>query len=257
MADGIYNLDPSLDATKDQLLFDNGEHRVVYLGTQGSGRGDVEVNSYLIIDSGKGLLVDPGGYNVFPKVIANISKYIHPSNVQYIYMCHQDPDVAGSIPIWRKMTKAKLVVHWLWVRFLPHFGFEEVESVAIALPDEGDSIRLGSCSIQFIPAHYLHSPGHFSVYDPVSRFLFTGDIGINMLERPQIVYDNLEAHLSNMRTLHERLMPSSKALVKWVQRVRRMEIEAILPQHGAIVTKDQINRFLSFLEGLRCGVDKE
>jgi len=161
MAGEVYNLSPSLDATRDQVLFDNGVHRVVYLGTQGTGSGDVEVNSYLIVDGDVGMLIDPGGYKIFPKVISNISKYIHPSKIQYIYMCHQDPDVAGSIPIWRKMTKAKLVVHWLWVRFLPHFGFEDVESVAMTLPDEGDTLRLGGSSIQFIPAHFLHSPGHF------------------------------------------------------------------------------------------------
>ncbi len=255
MGEVVYNIDPSLDPTRDHILYDDGSHKVIYLGTQGVGKGDVEVNSYLIVDGDAGLLLDPGGYNIFPKVISNISKYLHPSKIQYIYLCHQDPDVAGSIPMWRKMSNAKIVVHWLWVRFLPHFGFENIEAVVHPLPDEGDRIALGGSSIEFIPAHFLHSPGHFSVYDSKSRFLFTGDIGINLLERPVLVYDTLDPYLGGMRTVHERLMPSSKAVEMWLDKVRRLDIEAILPQHGAIISRDNIDKFFRFLESLKCFLD--
>ncbi len=252
---GVYNLDPSLDPTRDQVLYDDGNHRVIYLGTQGMGRGDVEVNSYLIVNSGRGLLVDPGGYKIFAKVLSNISKYIDPKDVDYIYMCHQDPDVAGSIPLWRKISKAKVLVHWLWVRFLPHFGFEDVESVAHPIQDEGERISLGDATLEFIPAHFLHSPGHFSVYDRRSRFLFTGDIGFAPLERPILVYDSLEPYLSGMKQIHERLMASSKAVKVWLSKVRTLDIEAILPQHGAIIPKRFVDRFFSFMDSLKCGVD--
>ena len=254
--EGYYNLSPELDATKDQVLYDDGTHKVVYLGTQGMGGGDVEVNSYLIIDNGRGFLVDPGGYKIFPKVISNISKHLDPRNIDYIYMCHQDPDVAGSIPLWRKVSKAKVIVHWLWVRFLPHFGFEEIENVAHPLPDEGETLTLGSSSLEFIPAHFLHSPGHFSIYDRKSRFLFSGDIGFAPLDRPTLVYDNLEPHLSGIKQIHERLMASSKALKIWISKVSNRDIEAILPQHGAIIPRQFVGRFFSFLETLKCGVDK-
>ncbi len=255
MAGGNYNLDPSLDPMKDHVLFDNGVHKVIYLGTQGTGKGDVEVNSYLIVNNGRGLLVDPGGYKIFARVLSNISKHIDPKNIDYVYMCHQDPDVAGSLPLWRKVSGAKVLVHWIWVRFLPHFGFEETGSGTHPLPDEGETVTLGSATLKFIPAHFLHSPGHFSIYDAESRFLFTGDIGIAMLERPILVYDNIEPYIPAMRQIHERLMPSSKAFKVWLDKVRRLDIEAILPQHGAIITREYVNRFFSFLESLKCGLD--
>ena len=252
---GFYNLDPSLDATRDQVLFDNGVHKVVYLGTQGGGEGDVEVNSYLIIDDNKGLLVDPGGYKIFPKVISNISKYIDPKRIEYIFMCHQDPDVAGSLPLWRKVSNAKVVVHWLWVRFLPHFGFDNIEHLTRALPDEGESIALGRCNLDFIPSHFLHSPGQFSIYDRESRFLFSGDIGIALLDQPMLVIDSIESHISSMKTIHERLMASSRAVKVWLSKVKPLQTEAILPQHGAIIPGNNVPRFFAFLESLRCGVD--
>jgi len=250
-----YNLDPSLDATKDHLLFDDGTHRVVYLGTQGASKGDVEVNSYLIIDDNKALLVDPGGYKIFPKVISNISKYIDPKRIEYIFMCHQDPDVAGSLPLWRKISNAKVVVHWLWVRFLPHFGFDNVEHLSHPLPDEGESLTLSRSTLEFIPAHFLHSPGHFSLYDRVSGFLFSGDIGIALLDAPMLVVDSMESHISSMKAVHERLMSSSKAMKVWLDKVKLLKIEAVLPQHGSIIPGSNVPRFFAFLESLRCGID--
>ena len=31
-----------------------------------------------------------------------------------------------------------------------------------------------------IPAHFLHSAGNFQVYDPVSKVLYTGDLGASI-----------------------------------------------------------------------------
>ncbi|XRP97434.1 MBL fold metallo-hydrolase [Methanocaldococcus sp. 16A] len=257
---GTYNLSPDLDPRKDHILYKDNEHMVVYLGTFSGGsttgnHSDVDVNSYLIINKGKGFLLDPGGYRIFPKVLSNISKYINPKNVEYIYMCHQDPDVAGSIPLWRTITNAKLVISWLWVRFLPHFGFEEVESVAYPLPDEGETLKFGSTTLEFIPAHFLHSPGHFTIYDRRSKFLFTGDIGIAMLDEPILVVENMEKHIQAMKPLHERLMASNIAIKNWLKKVRGLDIEAIVPQHGGIIPKKHVNRFFNFLDTLKCGVD--
>ncbi|WP_048150123.1 oxygen-binding di-iron domain-containing protein [Palaeococcus ferrophilus] len=256
---GEYNLNPDLDPTRDHVLYRDGDHMVVYLGTASGasarGYGDVDVNAYLIVNRNKGILLDPGGYKIFPRVLSNISKYIDPRNIQYIYMCHQDPDVAGSIPLWREITNAKLIISWLWVRFLPHFGFEDVESVAHPLEDEGEVLNFGSTTLEFIPAHFLHSPGHFTVYDRRSKFLFTGDIGIALLDEPYLVVDNMSRHIQAMKPIHERLMPTNKALKLWLRRVRDLDIEAILPQHGAIIPKQHVKKFFDFLDGLSCGLD--
>ncbi len=252
---GYYNLDPSLDATRDHVLFDNGVHKVVYLGTQGTGEGDVEINSYLIINNNKAMLVDPGGYKVFPVVISNISKYIDPNRIEYIFLCHQDPDVGGGLPLWRKVSNAKVVVHWLWVRFLPHFGFDNLDHLCITLPDEGDELALGDATLRFIPSHFLHSPGQFSIYDPESRFLFAGDIGIAILPSPLLVVDSIESHIASMKEVHERLMSTSKAVKMWLNKVRMLKIKAVLPQHGAVIPENHVPRFMAFLETLQCGID--
>lgn len=93
------------------------------------------------------------------------------------------------------------------------------------------------------------------MYDRRSKFLFTGDIGIALLDDPYIVVENMERHIQAMRPIHERLMASNRAIKAWLNRVRHLDVEAILPQHGAIIPKRHIPRFYDFLENLKCGVD--
>lgn len=61
---------------------------------------------------------------------------------------------------------------------MPHFGIIDERRMK-AIPDKGGSIKMGSGSmvLEAVPAHFLHSPGNFVVYDPVSKYLFSSDIG--------------------------------------------------------------------------------
>lgn len=251
---GEYFIKPGLDPRKDHVLYRDEEHLVVYLGTQ-EGRGEIDVNSYLIVSRGRGMLLDPGGYKIFPKVLANVSKYIDPRDIEYVYICHQDPDVAESLPLWVEITNSKIIVHWLWTRFLPHFGLEDVDSITHQLSDEGETIQFGATTLDFIPAHFLHSPGNFTIYDHRSKFLFTGDIGIAILDKPYIVVEDMGRHIQLMKPMHERVMATSTAVKLWLNRVRHLDIEAILPHHGAIIPRQHVKRFFDFLESLKVGID--
>jgi flavorubredoxin len=70
----------------------------------------------------------------------------------------------------------KLVMSQLWVRFMGHYGLMDMGRI-VALEDHGARIKFGNDYLQFIPAHFLHSPGNFSLYDSRSKILFSGDIG--------------------------------------------------------------------------------
>jgi flavorubredoxin len=51
-------------------------------------------------------------------------------------------------------------------------------------------------------------------------------------------------------------MASRKALSFWVDMVSRKDIEAVAPQHGAVIKgKDKVERFFNWLADLECGID--
>ena len=61
----------------------------------------------------------------------------------------------------------------------------------------GDRIRLGGCTLFAVPAHFLHSVGNFQLYDPVSRILFSGDMGASMVDDASPVNDFVN-HIPSM-----------------------------------------------------------
>ena len=85
-------------------------------------KGVIQTMQYLIIDQGRGVLLDPGGVHLFSRVVAAVSRYISIDKIDHIFFSHQDPDVSSGIALWLGVTKAKVHISSLWTRFLPHFG---------------------------------------------------------------------------------------------------------------------------------------
>ncbi|ADU97518.1 oxygen-binding di-iron domain-containing protein [Thermovibrio ammonificans] len=249
-------LPKKLKPNADAVLYSDSRHTVVYLGTKGAQEGSVDVLSYLVISDGEGLIVDPGGYHLFPQLVQKVCKYTSLESIKFLYFCHQDPDVCGSIPMWKEVCpQAKIAIGELWVRFLPHFGVEDIEKNAFPIPSEGATIPVGKIGVKAIPAHYLHSPNHFTLYDPISRFLFSGDIGIALGNFNYLVVEDWIKHMEFLYGPHKLLMANNKAVRAWLKRVEKLELEAILPQHGALIPKEHVKNFFKFLENLKCGTD--
>ena len=76
-------------------------------------------------------------------------------------------------------------------------------------------------------------------------------------EAAQIVSDfNHHLHNNGMLGFHQRYMSGNKACRYWVNMVRHLDIEWIVPQHGASFKgKEMVNQFLDWFEGLACGID--
>ena len=100
--------------------------------------------------------------------------------------------------------------------------------------------------------------GNFQFYDPVSKVLFSGDLRASLSGDPQTPVQDVEAHVPDMRSFHQRDMCSNQILRCWIEMVRNMDmdIEMIVLQHGSpFVGKESIEQFLDWLWDLPCGVD--
>ncbi len=168
------------------------------------------------------------------------------------------------MPRWLVYTDAKVVASKLWARFLPHlnssFMSERMkgnwEDRLIELPDRGQVIQLGESKLVMVPAHFLHSVGNFQFYDPVAKILFSGDMGASIVEDASQPLKDFDAHVLKMKAFHQRYMCSNKVIRLWVNMVRQMDIEMIVPQHGTpFIGKEMIKQFLDWIETLPCGVD--
>jgi hemerythrin-like domain-containing protein/glyoxylase-like metal-dependent hydrolase (beta-lactamase superfamily II) len=236
-------------------MFDRGDHRNIRLHDFSHGLS-VQANQFVIVDHGKGMVLDPGGPKVYPNVYAETMMELDEGALEYIFLSHQDPDICTSLNAWLMDTKADAIVSRLWIRFLPHFGIDRLlEDRLKPIPDGGGVLRLGESDLLILPAHFLHSCGNFHVYDPISKTLFSGDLGASVgVEATHV--SSFEGHVDRMAGFHRRYMATNAALKAYVSMVEKLDIEVIAPQHGAaLVGKQTVHQFFEWLAGLPCGID--
>lgn len=219
----------------------------------------VQCNQFLIVDHGTGAIIDPGGNLAFNELFMGMTRHFPPQKLSYVIASHADPDIIASLDRWMSSTKADLVISRVWERFAPHFTkVGKTENRVIGVPDSGGRLPLGQSEIVLLPAHFMHSEGNFHFYDPVSRILFTGDLAVSMTSgaeaRKPIV--SLEAHIPRMEGFHRRYMVSNKILRLWVQMAKKLDVQMLVPQHGApIMGKKAVQEFYDWIENLECGID--
>jgi len=241
-----------------RILYEDGEHKFIWLGGESKYRkGVIQTMQYLIIDNGRGTLLDPGGVHLFSRVVASVSRYISIDKIDNIFFSHQDPDVSSGIALWLGVTSAKVYISALWTRFLPHFGIVDTNRV-VGIEDKGSSLKLPSGNeLKFVPAHFMHSPGHFSLFDVRSRILFTGDIGAAVFTGGDetVFVEDFAKHLPLVEGFHKRYMASNAVTRRWCAIVQRLNPDMLAPQHGAIYKGESVKAFLNWLSELRCGTD--
>lgn len=246
-----------------QILYESGSHRVVVFNDLVRGEEGVQANQFLIQHGSAAALVDPGGALLYTPLSLALAKYLPIHKLTWILASHQDPDIIGAVDRWLSYTPARIVVSRIWGRFLPHLVPHFLERARredryLLLPDEGGTIPMDGSEILALPAHFLHSVGNFSFYDPESGILLSGDVGSSLVPsgEPYLPVKDFKAHLPRLEGFHRRYMASNRACRLWAGMVRRLKPRMIVPQHGLpFADAEVIEAFLSWLESLRCGAE--
>ena len=219
----------------------------------------VQCNQFLIADNGHGALIDPGGNMTYNALLMGMQKYVPSKDLDYILASHADPDIIASVNKWFVVSHCKVMISSLWARFVPHFTTgRDVSGRIIGIPDQGARLPLGKAQIHAISAHFMHSEGNFHFYDPVSKILFTGDLGASLVDHVEAAkpVTDFDAHLRHMIGFHRRYIVTNKVCRLWANMIRKLDIDMIVPQHGCrFEGKDMVNRFINWVENLECGVD--
>lgn len=237
-----------------EALFQNGEHRNLLLPGYEEG-SMVPANQHLIVHRDSAMILDPGGHKVYSRVLGETMAQLGGGKLEIIFLSHQDPDIVAALNGWLMTTDAVAYSSRLWTRFIPHFGLDRLVGDRLkAIPDEGTTLKLGQAELWVLPAHFLHSCGNLQVYDPISKILYSGDLGASLGGERRV--EDFDAHVGKMVGFHQRYMASNLALRAWAKMVSKLDIEIIAPQHGAYFQgKEQVTRFIEWAETLRCGVD--
>lgn len=241
-------------------IFNDGKHKCLSFSDLVQGEG-VQANQFLIVNGDDAILLDPGGQLTFTPLSLELRKLDYFDTLNYIFASHQDPDIISSIDSWIARTPAKVVASKLWARFLPHllpaYMGDKIGERIISVQDEGMRLPFGDTQLLVLPAHFLHSVGNLQIFDPVSKILFSGDMGASLVEDgPEHAVENFDNHIQYMEGFHKRYMVSNKVCRLWANMIRQLDVQMMVPQHGqSFKGPEMINQFLDWISDLECGVD--
>lgn len=237
-----------------QTIFKKGEHEWLIFGQDSDKPTNVaDTNQVLIIDDGDAMLIDPGGFETFPSVLASLTERIPIEAVRRIFLSRPDPDVASSIPLWLRVCPggADIVVSHLWQDVVTHL---DANCSITPIADAGMDFPVGAnVSISAVPAHYLPSPGGFHIHDAEARALYSGAVGSAVPPADGwngYVVQDFERHTDLMAAFHTRWMPSDAARDAWVANVSALDIDLLVPQRGMVFKGENVARFLDWFAGL-------
>lgn len=237
--------------TPPVILFESERHAIYWLGVYDPTA--FRCNTYLVRSGDTGVLIDPGGRPSFPAVRAALETIMPVAKLTGMVLCHQDPDVSASMTEWLALNPALTVfttprTHVLLPAYGCDYRLHDVEAKPVFTFPEGHRL-------QFIASPFLHFPGAFTTFDATSGFLFSGDIWAALDFDWRLYVESFDDHVPQMDLFHVEYMSSNIAARGFVQRIKGLPINAILPQHGSILRKEFVPRALDYLRHLRCGVD--
>ncbi|MBI5198227.1 MAG: MBL fold metallo-hydrolase [Nitrospirae bacterium] len=222
-----------------------------WIGTLDRG-SPFQRHPYVLFNRDEAVLFEPGSQEDFHPVCKKLTRLVPLGKIRYIVLSHQDPDLSGSLPEWRKVLKddVQVVTHSRTAVLLRHYG----ASFPFYLIDQEDwMLRLSDGrKLSFLFAPWCHCPGTFMTYDETSRSLFSGDI-FGAITYHWSLY--AQTHYEKaMFSFHEDYMASSAHLRLAMSRLKDLNIDRICPQHGSIIPGNT-GFYIDALLHLRCGLD--
>ncbi|MDQ6964867.1 MAG: MBL fold metallo-hydrolase [Mariprofundales bacterium] len=235
-------------------LFRRDNHAIYWIGLHEESH--FRCNNYLLISGHRSILIDPGSRAHFAQSLSRVAEIMPPTEVTDLIISHQDPDVGASMVDWLDLNPDMRIVtssraHVL----LPYFGKRDYQWLDIA---GGEHIGLDhGATLRFITSPFLHSPAAFTTYDPVSQFLFSGDIWAAISSDWTLMVQDFATHRTDMDKFHLHYMSCNRACRSFIDKLAEINIEAILPQHGSLIGAEMVAEAIDYLRHLRCGLDLE
>jgi len=190
-------------------------------------------NSYFI-NAEKKTLIDTVKATFWETYHEKLLKLTDPSEIEYIICTHTEPDHSGSLKHLLKLAPQATVIgsgqaiNYLTEMVGSGFKWQKVK--------DGDVIDLGNKKIRIIGAPNLHWPDSIYAYLEEDRLLFTCDsFGAHFAD--ENMFDDLAKPYENAFKYYFDviLKPYSKFLLKAIDKISNLDIQAVCPGHGPIL----------------------
>lgn len=134
----------------------------------------VSYNSYVILDE-KIAVMDTVDSRATDEWLSNLEKALGGRKPDYLVLQHLEPDHSGSVESFlEKYPETQLVGNAKTFNMLPQFFDINLEGKTVTVK-EGDTLSLGSHTLQFVFAPMVHWPEVMVTYEQSEKVLFSAD----------------------------------------------------------------------------------
>ncbi len=209
--------DTTLDLFESQYIVPNG----------------VSYNSYVILDE-KITIMDTVDKRATDEWFANVDNVLGDKKPSYLVISHLEPDHAANIQkAAEKYPEMKLIGNAKTFSMLPQFFDLDVSDRTIVVK-EGETISLGSHTLQFFMAPMVHWPEVMVTYEQSEKILFSAD-GFGKFGA--LSYEDKWA--CEARRYYFNIVGKYGAQVQaLLKKAAGLDIAMICPLHGPILKED-------------------
>lgn len=236
---------------------ENGRTWLAFRRPVAAANGARLTSHYVVCSGDQALLVDPGGAGDFGPLLAAISDKIALDRIKGIVVTVSSAHAAGSIGMWAEVLGFDTPVYAAEViaSDLLHIDSDlNIESIA----ENGGEITLADgAGLHLVPAPYLPTAASMSLYDPVARILYTGDVGTAegvWVDDATPFCEQFSLISHAMNAYHQAWLPSPVARDDWLARIKDLSVEIIAPRAGPCFRGKDVGHFMSWLATMDAGV---
>ena len=131
-------------------------------------------NSYLILDE-KVALMDTVDVNVTKQWFENLEAALGGRDIDYVVVQHMEPDHSGSIfEVYERYPKMQIVSSMQSFNMMKQFFGVDMQERGLVVK-EGDTLSLGTHTLNFYTAPMVHWPEVIVTYESTEKVLFSAD----------------------------------------------------------------------------------
>ncbi|TET48981.1 MAG: FprA family A-type flavoprotein [Dehalococcoidia bacterium] len=190
-------------------------------------------NSYLIQGSEKTALIDTVDA-AMPDVLLNNLKQLGVDRIDYVVTNHAEQDHSGALPaVLDRYPEAKVVCTPKCQGMLVDLMLAPEERIITV--EDRETISLGSRTLEFIHAPWVHWPETMVTYLREEKILFSCDFfGSHLATSDLFVADEGQLYEAAKRYYAEIMMPFRTIIQKNLEAVKNYAIDIIAPSHGPL-----------------------
>ena len=222
-----------MNITNDISYIGVNDHNVDLFEGQYDVPNGMAYNSYVIMDS-KIAVMDTVDRNFTDEWLANMENSLNGRLPDYLVVQHMEPDHSANINVFmQKYPEAVVVSSKKAFAMMKNFFGTEFEDRRIVV-GEGDTLELGTHTLNFVEAPMVHWPEVIVTYDSLDKVLFSAD-GFGKFG----ALDVDEDWACEARRYYIGIVGKYGAQVQaLLKKASALDIKIICPLHGPILTEN-------------------